>query len=69
MSPDEIKMARINANYEHDKAVLAKSDPVFAKNQFWDVGHAEESGELSERDKEKIENSVSNILKRDVFEK
>lgn len=41
MSPDEIKMARINANYEHDKAALAKSDPVFAKNQFWDVGHAE----------------------------
>ncbi|MCQ2584706.1 MAG: hypothetical protein MJ185_03875 [Treponema sp.] len=35
------KMSRLNANYEHDKAVLAKSDPVFAKNQFWDVGHAE----------------------------
>ena len=38
-------MARINANYEHDKAALAKSDPLFAKNQFWDVGHAEEDGE------------------------
>ena len=47
------KLDRINANYEHDKAVLAKSEPLFAKNQFWDVGHAEESGELSSRDKDK----------------
>ena len=47
------KLDRINANYEHDKAILAKSEPLFAKNQFWDVGHAEESGELSSRDKDK----------------
>ena len=47
------KLDRINANYEHDKAILAKSDPLFAKNQFWDVGHAEASGELSSRDKDK----------------
>ena len=39
------KLDRINANYEHDKAVLAKEDPMFAKNKFWDVGHAEGSGE------------------------
>ena len=37
-TPEEIKMAKMNANYEHDKAVLAKEDPMFAKNQFWDVG-------------------------------
>ena len=59
MSPEEVKMSRINANYEHDKAVLAKSDPVFAKNQFWDVGHAEESGDLSERDVEKLAKQVA----------
>ena len=45
------RMARINANYEHDKAVLAKADPMFARNQFWDVGHAEGSGEESDREK------------------
>lgn len=39
-------MAKINANYEHDKTVLAKEDPLFAKNRFWDIGHAEESGEI-----------------------
>lgn len=43
------KLDRINANYEHDKVVLAKSDPLFAMNQFWDVGHAEGSSEISER--------------------
>lgn len=44
-SQEMTKLDRINANYEHDKAVLAKNDPLFAKNQFWDVGRAEESGE------------------------
>ncbi len=44
-SQEMTKLDRINANYEHDKAVLAKNDPLFAKNQFWDVGPAEESGE------------------------
>jgi|GEM_PF-1765365 len=41
------KLDRINANYEHDKAVLAKSEPLFAKNQFWDVGHAEGTEEMA----------------------
>ena len=53
-TPEEIKMAKMNANYEHDKAVLAKEDPMFAKNKFWDVGHAEGSGELSNQEREKI---------------
>ena len=44
------KLDRINANYEHDKAVLAKEDPMFAKNQFWDVGHAEGDGEMTKRE-------------------
>ena len=44
------RLERINANYEHDKAVLAKADPMFARNQFWDVGHAEGTGEESDRE-------------------
>ncbi|MDY6189549.1 MAG: hypothetical protein SPH83_03515 [Treponema sp.] len=48
------RMARINANYEHDKAVLAKADPLFARNQFWDVGHAEGSGEDGYFDKQQL---------------
>ena len=56
-TPEEIKIAKINANYEHDKAVLAKADPMFAKNQFWNVGHAEGSGELDR-------NSYNNMLNK-----
>ena len=52
--PEELRMERMNANYEHDKAVLAKEDPMFAKNKFWDVGHAEGSGEISNRELEKL---------------
>ena len=55
-TPEEIKMAKMNANYEHDKAVLAKEDPMFAKNKFWDVGHAEGSGEITNQEREKIKN-------------
>ena len=43
-------------NYEHDKTVLAKEDPMFAKNKFWDTGHAEGSGEISNKEREKIKN-------------
>ena len=56
-TPEEIKMAKMNANYEHDKAVLAKEDPMFAKNKFWDVGHAEGSGEFDR-------NSYNNMLNK-----
>lgn len=45
-SQEMTKLERMNANYEHDKAVLAKADPMFAKNQFWDIGHAEGDGEI-----------------------
>jgi hypothetical protein len=53
-SEEELRLERMNANYEHDRAILAKSDPAFAKNQFWDVGHAEGSGEMSDRDMQKL---------------
>ena len=52
-SHEMTKLDRINSNYEHDKAVLAKNDPLFAKNQFWDVGHAEGSGEKIDEEKAK----------------
>ena len=48
------RLERMNANYEHDKAVLAKTDPMFARNHFWDVGHAEGSGEVTDRDLAKL---------------
>ena len=51
-TPEEIKMAKMNANYEHDKAVLAKEDPMFAKNQFWDVGHANSYNNMLNKVKE-----------------
>ena len=48
------RLERMNANYEHDRAILAKTDPAFAKNRFLDVGHAEGNGEVSDRDLEKL---------------
>ena len=48
------RLERMNANYEHDRAILAKTDPAFAKNHFRDVGHAEGSGEFSDRDLRKL---------------
>ncbi len=42
-------MAIMNANYERDRAVLAKTDPMFAKNRFLDVGHAEERMDLLDK--------------------
>ena len=65
---EKLRMARINANYEHDKAALAKSDPLFAKNRFWDVGHAEEDGEKLDEEQVKkdtawFENSLNDEIK------
>ena len=42
-------MAIMNANYEHDRAILAKTDPMFARNLFHDVGHADGSGEMLDK--------------------
>ena len=61
------RLERMNANYEHDRAILAKTDPAFAKNRFLDVGHAEGNGEVSDRDLRKlaqveIENKKSRLL-------
>ena len=55
-------MAIMNANYEHDRAVLAKADPMSARNQFLDVGHADGSGELTERELQKIVSKQSGDL-------
>ena len=65
-NPELSKLDRINANYEHDKAVLAKNDPLFAKNQFWDVGHAEGSGDLSGREIEKLSITQSDEILQEI---
>ena len=59
-------MAIMNANYEHDKAVLAKTDPMFARNQFLDIGHADGSGEPLSRKIQKTENEISNIMQTEI---
>ena len=62
-------VAIMNANYEHDRAVLAKTDPMFAKNQFLDVGHADGSGEISEREMQKILEKQSDDLFESLLRK
>lgn len=37
---EKLRMARINANYEHDKKLLAKQDPAFVRSPFHNIGHA-----------------------------
>ena len=59
-------MAIMNANYEHDRAVLAKTDPMFARNLFHDVGHADGSGEPLSRKIQKTENEISNIMQTEI---
>ena len=59
-------MAIMNANYEHDRAVLAKTDPMFAKNQFLAVGHADGSGESLSRKVLKTEREISNIMQTEI---
>lgn len=59
---EEARIVRMQENYVHDKAVLAKEDPLFAKNRFWDIGHAEESGEMTNTDREKIANIISQMM-------
>ena len=68
LSPEEQKLMRINANYEHDRAVLAKSDPTFmAKNQFWDVGHAQGNDEMTDRDVEKLKKMMTKKKKEIIL--
>lgn len=62
-SHEMTKLDRINSNYEHDKAVLAKNDPLFAKNQFWDVGHAEGNGEMTNSEMVKAASRTNNETK------
>lgn len=62
-------MAIMNANYEHDRAVLAKTDPMFARNLFHDVGHADGSGEMSEREIQKIVEKQSDDLFENLLRK
>ena len=62
--PEEVRRAQMNANYEHDKAALAKEDPLFAKNRFWDVGHAEGSGD--DLDRNLLKNYVEETINQQI---
>lgn len=67
LTPQEKEAARIakmNANYEHDKRVLAKNDPLFAKNQFWDVEHAEETEDRKKQMKKAERNIVNDYQEK-----
>ena len=62
------RLERMNANYEHDRAILAKTDPAFARNRFRDVGHADRNDELGNMEVERIvqksfNNGISEIIK------
>lgn len=58
-------MARINANYEKDRAALAKTDPAFmAKNQFFDVGHAE--GSEDELDRNVLKSITKGLINGEI---
>ena len=62
-------MAIMNANYEHDRAVLAKTDPMFARKLFHDVGHADGSWEITEREIQKIVSKQSDDLFENLLRK
>jgi len=66
---EKLRMARINANYEHDKKLLAKEDPAFVRSPFHNIGHAQGNEELSERDLYKIADGyvglITDSLKKD----
>ena len=63
---DAARLERMNANYEHDKAVLAKTDPLFARNHFWDVGHAEGCGEASDREIKKATQKLQENMLEEI---
>ena len=59
LSSEELRMQRINSNYEHDRAILAKTDPEFmAKDQMHGIGHAN-GEEIDFRYIKKISSSIA----------
>lgn len=63
LTAEERRMQRINSNYEHDRAILAKTDPEFmAKDQMYGVGHADGEDKLEKN----IINRCLNYLEDNV---
>ena len=60
-------MARLEANYERDKRMLAKEDPAFARRGFYDIGHAQGSEE--EVDDERRLRRKADIAAQKLFDK
>ena len=64
---EKLRMARINANYEHDKKLLAKEDPAFVRSPFHNIGHAQGNEDDIDRNlynrllNKKAEDTVSHI--------
>ena len=61
------RMARLEANYERDKRMLAKEDPAFARRGFYDIGHAQGSEE--EVDDERRLRRKADIAAQKLFDK
>ena len=60
LTAEERRMQRINSNYEHDRAILAKTDPEFmARDQMHGVGHTD-GEEIDSRYMKKISSKISN---------
>jgi hypothetical protein len=61
------RLRRIEANYEKDKAMLAKEAPALARSDSHDVGHAEGGEEEADLEKiatKQLKNVVSDLRKR-----
>jgi hypothetical protein len=63
------RLRKIEANYEHDKAALAKEKaPALARSASHEVGHAEEGGEGETENLQKIallqQRSIARELRR-----
>ena len=67
---EKAKIERMTSNYEHDRAILAKTDPAFSKTTFRDVGHAISDSEFEHSEKTSMQglhNSVINDIDTELL--
>ena len=63
------RMARLEANYERDKRMLAKEDPAFARRGFYDIGHAQGSEEETEDEIRRNTQDMEQLINKKIKEK
>ena len=63
------RMARLEANYERDKRMLAKEDPAFARRGFYDIGHAQGSEEETEDEIRRNTQDMEQLINKKIREK